>query len=69
MTNRGEELFDLFVAHGVSTLEIISGGLTNLHRQIGELRREEPDKFTLSDSEIANMIWDYARNVTSELYD
>ena len=55
------ELFDRFTAHGTTTAEVAAMGLETVTRQIGEMRRDEPDDLPLTDAEIARAVLDYAQ--------
>ena len=59
MTN--EELFDRFVAHGVTTAEIAPMDPADLTRQIAQMRGDEPDSLHMTSAEIAARILHYAQ--------
>ena len=56
-----EQLFDLFVAHGITTTEITQMDINTVTQHIAELRRDESDDIPMTDWEIAQAILDYAR--------
>jgi len=60
------ELFDLFCGGQTTVEEVYGMTITNLHRQIKELRADEPDEIDMTDGEIADEIYRYA---TAEVLD
>jgi hypothetical protein len=56
-----EELFNLFVGDHVIPAEIAGLRLATVARQVGELRRLEPDDIAMTDEEIARAILEFAR--------
>ena len=57
----GGELFDVFVAHGVTREEIASMDLETVTQHVREMRTADPDLLALTDEEIARAILKYAR--------
>ena len=57
------QLFDLFVAHGVTTAEIAEMSGKDIQRHIGEMRAAEPDDDPITDAEIADAIRRYAADI------
>ena len=60
------ELYDRFVAPGVTYLDVSQMGIVTIERQIAEMRQDEPDNIPLSDTEIAQRIIWYARETYLE---
>ena len=56
-----EQLFDLFVAPGITTTDIAQMDVNTVTQHVAEMRRDEPDDIPMTDWEIAQAILDYAR--------
>lgn len=57
----GEQLFDLFVAPGVTAAEIAKMSVGTLTHQIREMRDDQDDDILMSDRQIAVAILEYAK--------
>lgn len=57
----GANLFDLFVAHGVTTAEIAAMDVDMMTLHVGQMRQSEPDELRLTSEEIARLILAYAQ--------
>jgi len=58
----GAELYELFVAPGITTDEIALMNIKTMAQQVHELREDDPDDdFNMTDQEIAEAILEYAK--------
>lgn len=57
----GAELFDIFVAHGVTTAEIAAMDADIMTLHVKQMRQDEPDDLPLTNEEIARLVLDYAQ--------